>query len=846
MTKVLLTTILSGMLLIAFLASAAAVEMPAGQSFQTRVAGSAEPEVAGCDFDLWVPENLSVVRCIFVINMRAAGKHLYYKDPQWRALAVRNGAAIMYCRFEAYGVRDNGYGLSMLTACNQFAVQLNRPELKHAPFVLWGHSMGGRVVQDFVRFKPSRVLAFHIALRGNPSPAEFMQEEASATKVPGLYLMGENDTTPADIRRHFLRARKQGAPRAWVRLPGQGHWPRGMSFREDKTTSGDWKAWAAHDVVLPWTSAIIAQRLPERADPRHGPMQLREIKISDGWLGDDGSGKVAPADEFQGSRAESSWLPDEESARAWADQTASRQPGNDGVERDKQVIKAPPEANVKRKPAKSKAAPGRGRLTAAPLFTDHMVLQQGIAVPVWGNARPGQKVTVRFAGQQHTAPTGKRGQWQVKLLPLKATAEGRTLTIESDGEVRNYKDVVVGEVWVCSGQSNMQYAMKQTNDGKAAIAAADHPLIRFFGRTPGVRAPDHWQACKPENVAHLSAVAYFFARRLHQDQKTPIGLIVRAVGGTTIQRWASPRHYRTNAIIQKLAEQAAERSDEFAQLEVEKKKYDKRNKPPAGKARWLAEMSNLAYYRNVGGLYERMIRPLQPFAIRGVIWYQGEFNNRNRQAFEYREWQENLVQGWRKEWAQGDFPFLFVQMQGLGNATTALLRESQATTLKRCNNTAMAVICDQSTGLHPLEKQVAGDRLAIAASSLVYGADHPAMGPSFKSLEIVDGKAVVTFDRADDGLVCKGEPLRGFFIAGADKKFHLAKAEITGKNQVTVRSEKVPQPVAVRYAWLNTPRGHMNLFNHAGLPAAPFRTDNWPDTQSLHDLLPAQTPRRKK
>lgn len=508
-----------------------------------------------------------------------------------------------------------------------------------------------------------------------------------------------------------------------------------------------------------------------------------------------------------------------------------------------------PRQKPKSQPAskpKAKSTAVKSRLQVSPLFTDHMVLQQGMAVPVWGKAGPGQTVTVKFAGQRQTTQADEQGNWRTSLTPLKATNKGQVLVVESDGDKRESSDVVVGEVWVCSGQSNMQYSMNQTEDGKLAIAPANHPLIRIFQRTPGERTAEHWQACTPDNVAGFSAVAYFFGRHLHEKQNTPVGLIVRAVGGTTIQRWASPRHWRENALIDKLAEEAIQRSDEFAKLEVEKNKYDKRNKPPGDKARWIAEMTNLAYYRNVGGLYERMIKPLQPLAIRGVIWYQGEFNNRNRQAFEYREWQENLVDGWREDWGQGDFPFLFVQMQGLGNQTTAVLRESQATTLKRCVNTAMAVICDESVGLHPVKKQVAGDRLAIAALGLVYDAPHAPMGPSLQSFEITKGKAVLTFNQVDDGLVCNDNQLVGFFIAGADKRFRVAQAAITAPNQITVSCDEIAEPVAVRYAWLNTPRGQMNLFNSFGLPASPFRTDSWSNTGSLHDLLPTQKPVRKK
>lgn len=284
----------------------------------TEVSASRDPLIAKCSYRLWVPDDVSVIRSIFVINMRAAGKRLFFNDPDWRAMATRNSAAMMYCEFEAKSVRDNGYGPSMLRACDQFADELKRPELKHAPFVLWGHSMGGRVAQDFVRFQPSRVLAFHIGLRAHPTPDELMEEEPAAMGVPGLYLMGEKDNKPKDIREHFHRARKAGSPRAWVWLPGQSHWPRGMSFTKDNTTSEDWKAWAAHDVVIAWTEAMIGLRLPEDCDPRNGPVALSPIDKTKGWLGNVSTGVVAPYSRFAGHESQASWLPNEEVAQAWS------------------------------------------------------------------------------------------------------------------------------------------------------------------------------------------------------------------------------------------------------------------------------------------------------------------------------------------------------------------------------------------------------------------------------------------------------------------------------------------------------------------------------------------------
>lgn len=485
------------------------------------------------------------------------------------------------------------------------------------------------------------------------------------------------------------------------------------------------------------------------------------------------------------------------------------------------------------------------------LFSDHVVLQRQMRVPVWGTTSPGASVEVEFAGQSARAKADERGNWRVDLEPLAASSQGRQMSITGDGASIAIDDVVVGEVWIGSGQSNMALAMKESEDGKAALATARHPMLRLFKRpaAPG-RQPLQWVPCTPQEVEDFSAVAYFFGKHLEEHLDVPVGLIVRAVGGTTIQRWVVPGSEERNDVLAAHVTEARRREDEFGRFEAERAKYDKRNRPPPETARWLAEMANLSYYRHpTGGLYKRMVRPLQPLAVRGVIWYQGEFNNRPGQAYDYRYWQPVLIDGWREDWGQGDFPFLFVQMQVLGNPTTPLLRESQSMTLRQCPNTAMAVICDQSAELHPPLKKLAGDRLAMAARSLVYGEDFPCSGPTFKRMEVADGKAVLTFEHVGRGLQGKGDVLGGFFVCGEDRRFRPAQAEITGPDRVTVRCEEIEAPAAVRYAWMNDPRGVMSLTNSAGLPASPFRTDEYREVAPLDGLLPgaraAKSPRKR-
>ncbi|EMI28850.1 MAG: alpha/beta hydrolase [Rhodopirellula sp.] len=316
--------VLAALLSLAFFSAdhAAGEEAATGRDYQTVVAASSKPLIAESSYRLWVPDDTPVIRSLFVINMRGAGRRLFV-DPEWRAMADRNSAAMLYCEFEAKSVRDNGYGLSILKACEQFAETLNRPELRHAPFVLWGHSMGGRVAQDFVRFKPARVIAFHIALRANPTSKELMEEEAAAVKVPGLYLMGANDGKPADIREHFREARRNGSPRAWVWLPGQSHWPKGMHFEKDETSVIDWRAWAAHDIVIQWTEAMIKLRLPMNVDPRKGSVDLLPVDLTKGWVADVASKEHGPVSKLDAIDSAKSWLPNEKVTQAWASDSIS-------------------------------------------------------------------------------------------------------------------------------------------------------------------------------------------------------------------------------------------------------------------------------------------------------------------------------------------------------------------------------------------------------------------------------------------------------------------------------------------------------------------------------------------
>lgn len=308
-----------------------------GTEYRTSVVKSSQPAIAPSKYQLWIPDQTKRIRVLIVINRRGAGKYLYESDGRWREMVRRNQAAMLYCDFEAQGVRKNGFGASILKACEQFAKTLNRPELEFAPMVVWGHSMGGRVAQDFARYCPQRVLAFHIGLRANPSNPDFMEEEKEARKIPALYLMGEKDSTPDDIKKHFLDARAKDSPRAWIRLPGQSHWPKGMIGRQASFTQQSWDLWMGNDVLIPWTEAVIRLRLPaedlthpdhakasagtdpenSRVNQRH-EISLRPLKVNAGWLGKLETGKFYPYPKYPDDKGQAAWFPDQATAQAWA------------------------------------------------------------------------------------------------------------------------------------------------------------------------------------------------------------------------------------------------------------------------------------------------------------------------------------------------------------------------------------------------------------------------------------------------------------------------------------------------------------------------------------------------
>lgn len=448
------------------------------------------------------------------------------------------------------------------------------------------------------------------------------------------------------------------------------------------------------------------------------------------------------------------------------------------------------------------SAGARAEVKPSNLFSDNMVLQRGREVPVWGTANDGEEVTVEINGQKAKA-TAKEGKWMLRLAPL--TAGGpTTLTISSGSKRIDLKNVLIGEVWICSGQSNMQWPLEKTTNAEEAISAASNEKIRLF-TVPRKTTPEPqsevdgtWVTCTPETARGFSAVGYYFGKALEKALGVPVGLINTSYGGTPAEAWTSKETLSNDPAL----------------------------------APTLGYVPDVKNAHRATGLYNAMIAPLVPYAIAGAIWYQGESNA--GRAYEYHQLFPAMIQDWRSHWGQGDFPFFLVQLAPFkkikeepGESDWAELREAQRLTTHRLPNTGMAVITDvgEEDDIHPQQKAPVGERLALAARGIAYGEEITFSGPEYRSLRIDGNKAIVQFDHVGKGLVAKDGPLTGFTIAGADGKFHKADAEIQG-NEVVVTSKEVPHPVAVRFGWADYPV--VNLWNADGLPATPFRTDHFP------------------
>lgn len=461
--------------------------------------------------------------------------------------------------------------------------------------------------------------------------------------------------------------------------------------------------------------------------------------------------------------------------------------------------------------------PVTAQVTLPAIFSDNMVLQQNTQVNVWGKAAPGEKVSVKasWTDKAVTAKTAANGKWSVKLK-TPAAVTNQTVTVSGTNTV-TINNVLIGEVWLCTGQSNMEYPVCKHPDMKwmtgmtteaEELKDAAYPELRLFcvehQLAPEGEMDDckgQWLVCNAENIYDFSAVGFVFGRRLHKELKVPVGMIQSTWGGTHAESWTKMSVMKNNPLY-------ADVLEEFALKNVKQQK---------------------GYCKVPSTLWNGMIKPILGYTVKGNIWYQGESN-----AIRYEKYREvftNMINSWRKEWKQPDMPFYFMQIAP-HKGQPAGIREAQLQTWQSgLKHVGMAVVTDaaDSTDIHPRNKRVAGERLALWALAGQYGRDVACSGPLFKTMKVEGDKAILSFEYADDGLMTPGnEPVKGFLIAGDDRRFYPATAVIRG-SRVEVSAPQVSRPVAVRYGYGNFFR--VNLYNKAGLPAVPFRSDAWaPDT----------------
>lgn len=470
------------------------------------------------------------------------------------------------------------------------------------------------------------------------------------------------------------------------------------------------------------------------------------------------------------------------------------------------------------------------------LLGDHMVVQRGMPIHLWGWADPQESVAVAFRGETKATTASPEGRWNIYLEPAEAGGP-YDLTINGQNSIQ-LTDILVGDVWVGSGQSNMGWPLERANDAEREVAAAQYPGIRYFevvrssSDVPKDDVEGEWRIVTPETAGEFSGVAYFFARHLHTKLGIPFGIIQSTWGGTPAHAWTSSRALSADL------ELAAHLADFEAQGEALKPAYDATLsdwKQRAEKALAVGDEApqkpwpprTLNPSQTPSWLFNGMIAPLTPYAIRGVIWYQGENDANNAQAALYRKLFRSLIEDWRREWGQGAFPFLFVQLASFaGGAEGSMwpeLREAQSMALGLAR-AGMAVTIDvgDSVDIHPGNKQDVGLRLALAARAIEYaeqGLEYS--GPVYRQTTQEGSSLRVWFDHASSGLNARSGPLVGFEVAGRDGEFAPAEARISG-NSVVLTSSVVQVPIQARYAWADDPKG--NLMNGAGLPASPFRT----------------------
>jgi sialate O-acetylesterase len=492
----------------------------------------------------------------------------------------------------------------------------------------------------------------------------------------------------------------------------------------------------------------------------------------------------------------------------------------------------------------SLVALARADVTLAPLFSDHAVLQRDRPLPVWGRADAGEHVTVTFKGQSVGATADADGRWIIYLAAVPTSAEPAELVVTGKNTV-TLTDLLVGEVWLASGQSNMEWPVSKTLNAANEIAAANFPLLRHIkiehtvANEPAETVKTSgWQAATPATVGDFTAVGYYFARDLQRKLGVPVGLINSTWGGTAVESWMSSAALRGTAAFPAVDARWQKDLAEFpgrlvnyplelvvwTKAEEQAKAKKIRNpqphpRPPVG--------PGTPYVPT--GLFNAMIAPLQPVALRGIIWYQGESNWPRPE--EYAELFPAMIRSWRAGWGQGELPFYFVQLANYGivddptHRAWARLREAQTAAL-RLNATDMATAIDigEPKDIHPRNKQELGRRLALIAKAQIYGIGGDFSGPMLERVTQEGAALRVYFSHAATGLIAYDKPVQSLELAGADRRFYPATARIE-HGTLLVSAPAVKEPVAVRYAWSNAPVA--NLYNGAGLPAPPFRSDTW-------------------
>ena len=497
-------------------------------------------------------------------------------------------------------------------------------------------------------------------------------------------------------------------------------------------------------------------------------------------------------------------------------------------------------------------------------FTNHMVLQQGMSVPVWGTASAGESVTTTINKLKQATKAGADGKWEVRFVNLQVG--GPYELIVKGKNTITLTDVCVGEVWLCSGQSNMDMTVAKEDrywcgvfNEAQEVSSANYPLIRQFyakfspSLEPQNEVEGEWEVCSPATGGHFRAAAYFFARNLYQKMNVPIGIMVTTYGASTAEAWTSRPALQANPTLSFLLDNFKQKIDKFnadsasimlkyreaiskwsddakakaAAGDVQANQNNKTPRKPNNPKPWVDQHSPTV-------LFNGMVQPLIRYAIRGALWYQGESNGPTAKI--YGTIMEAMITDWRKLWNQGDFPFIYVQIanhqapitEPVKDDPMVYVREGQLKNLS-IPNTAMVSAIDNADpndpgNIHPKNKQEIGLRLAKAAEGLVYKEKITYMGPIYEKMKIEENSIRVYFNFTGEGLIGKGDKLTGFAIAGEDKKFVWAEAKIDG-NTIVVSSPEISNPTAVRYGWSKNPP--VNLYNKENLPASPFRTDSW-------------------